>query len=61
MKNRLGAFATAGSLLAALAFTSPSLAQAPGGTFRIGHFDSPASMSILEESTMATPRPMMGV
>jgi len=39
----------------------PVQAQQPGGTLRIGHFDSPASMSLLEESTVAANRPMMGV
>ena len=34
---------------------------AAGGTLRIGHFASPASMSMLEESTAAVNRPMMGV
>ena len=32
-----------------------------GGILKIGNFDSPASMSMLEESTLATNRPMMGV
>ncbi|MBV8120616.1 MAG: ABC transporter substrate-binding protein [Alphaproteobacteria bacterium] len=38
-----------------------ALAQKPGGTLRAGHFDSPASMSLLEESTLAANRPMMAV
>jgi peptide/nickel transport system substrate-binding protein len=41
--------------------SSPALAQKQGGTLKIGHFDSPASMSMLEESTAAVNRPMMGV
>ena len=40
---------------------SPALAQKSGGTLRIQHFDSPASMSILEEATRAALQPMMGV
>jgi peptide/nickel transport system substrate-binding protein len=32
-----------------------------GGILKIGHFDSPASMSMHEESTAAANRPMMGV
>ena len=32
-----------------------------GGILKIGNFDSPASMSMLEESTLATNRPIMGV
>jgi peptide/nickel transport system substrate-binding protein len=39
----------------------PALAQKAGGMMRVGHFDSPASMSLLEESTVAVNRPMMGV
>src|SRR5712692_5052085 len=61
MKRHLGAFATAVPLLAAMGLLSPGLAQKSGGIFRIGHFDSPASMSMLEESTLATNRPVMGV
>src|ERR1700726_3025491 len=52
--------ATAG-LLAALTAAEPSLAQKQGGILRMSHFDSPASMSVLEESTVAALRPMMGV
>src|SRR3984893_11077479 len=52
--------ATAG-LLAALTAAEPSLAQKQGGILRMSHFDSPASMSILEESTVAALRPIMGV
>src|SRR5271156_297076 len=61
MKNRLRASATVGALLAVFAFAPPSFAQTPGGILKIGHFDSPASMSMLEESTAAVNRPMMGV
>jgi peptide/nickel transport system substrate-binding protein len=38
-----------------------ALSQKHGGTLQLHHFDSPASMSILEESTRATEQPMMGV
>src|SRR5580693_4052814 len=48
-------------LLAALTAAEPSLAQKQGGILRMSHFDSPASMSILEESTVAALRPVMGV
>jgi peptide/nickel transport system substrate-binding protein len=61
MRHRLTALATAGPLLLAMAWVSPSAAQQSGGTLRVGHFSSPASMSIAEESTQATLRPMMGV
>jgi len=60
MKQYLAVLAAAGPLLVTLS-VAPAHAQKSGGTFRIGHFDSPASMSMLEESTVATNRPMMGV
>src|SRR3984885_6896729 len=57
MQNLRGAVA-----LAILAFAAmPALAQKPGGILRIQHFDSPASMSILEESTRAAEQPAMAV
>src|SRR5260370_36154509 len=59
MKRHIAAFATAGPLLVAITLTQPALAQKSGGVFKIGHFDSPASMSMLEESTAAVNRPMM--
>jgi ABC-type transport system substrate-binding protein len=40
---------------------NPALAQKQGGVLRLSHFDSPASMSILEESTRAAEQPMMHV
>ena len=43
----------AGALLIAMSVATPALAQKQGGTLRAGHFDSPASMSVLEESTLA--------
>ena len=51
----------AAAALIALAVGGPALAQKSGGILRLQHFDSPASMSILEESTGATERPIMGV
>src|ERR1043166_356407 len=36
-------------------------AQKPGGTLKMYFFDSPASMSIHEEATIAGQGPMMGV
>src|SRR5881275_1313244 len=50
-----------GGLLMALAAAPPADAQKSGGILRLSHFDSPASMSILEESTVAALRPAMGV
>src|SRR5271165_5430044 len=53
--------AAVGGLLIAMAAGGPALAQKPGGILRLSHFDSPASMSILEESTRAALQPMMHV
>jgi peptide/nickel transport system substrate-binding protein len=61
MKRDLRVLAAAGSLSLALAATDAALAQKAGGILKIGHFDSPASMSMLEESTQAVNRPMSGV
>jgi peptide/nickel transport system substrate-binding protein len=47
-------------ILAALA-TGPASAQKSGGILRLYFFDSPATMSIHEESTIAGQGPMMGV
>ncbi|MBV8936281.1 MAG: peptide ABC transporter substrate-binding protein [Alphaproteobacteria bacterium] len=49
------------ALLAATAGLQGAQAQNFGGILRIPHLDSPASMSIHEESTIATLAPMMGV
>src|SRR5712691_4788421 len=48
-------------VLVVLVASAPALAQKSGGVLRVPHFDSPASMSILEEATRATVQPMMGV
>ena len=46
-------------ILASTSSTAP--AQKQGGTLRVYHRDSPASMSIYEETTLSTSMPMMGV
>jgi peptide/nickel transport system substrate-binding protein len=51
----------AGALSLAMATAPPAAAQKQGGILHLGHFDSPASMSLLEESTQAVNRPMSGV
>ena len=56
MSRILSLLIVAGALLA-----SPALAQKSGGVLKIQHWDSPASMSILEEATYSTVVPMMGV
>jgi peptide/nickel transport system substrate-binding protein len=61
LKRARDAIAIAAALLPALFAAGPASAQKHGGTPQISHFDSPASMSILEEATGAANRPMMGV
>jgi peptide/nickel transport system substrate-binding protein len=51
----------AGAVLVGLGVLCPAVAQKQGGTLKIYHRDSPASMSILEEATISTVMPMMGV
>jgi peptide/nickel transport system substrate-binding protein len=48
-------------LLVALCLAPTASAQRAGGTLKVGHFDSPASMSLHEESTNAVNRPISGV
>src|SRR5947209_426915 len=61
MKPRTRGLAAAGSLSLSFFTTNPAIAQKSGGILKISHFDSPASMSLLEESTAAALRPVMGV
>jgi len=63
MKRDLRVLVAAGSVSLALALfaVDGAFAQKTGGILKVGWFASPASMSILEESTIATERPMMGV
>jgi peptide/nickel transport system substrate-binding protein len=49
------------SLVGVAALANPALAQKHGGTLRVQHWDTPASMSILEEATYSVVVPMMGV
>ena len=57
----LRVLAAAVSLLLASSTGDAAFAQKSGGILKMGHFDSPASMSPLEESTQAVNRPMSGV
>jgi peptide/nickel transport system substrate-binding protein len=61
MKRGLRVLAAAGSLSFSLFAADAAVAQKAGGVLKISHFDSPASMSPLEESTAAAVRPTMGV
>src|SRR5690348_4808603 len=63
-RNLLVAAAAGAVLFAAtmvLGGAGPALAQKGGGVLKIQHWDSPASMSILEEATYSVVVPIMGV
>ena len=61
MKRALRILAAVGVLLTAMAAADAALAEKPGGVLKIGQFDSPASMSIHEDSSNTAEGPMMGV
>ena len=61
MTRRLPGLAASGALLIALLAADPVAAQKPGGTLRMYHFDSPASLSLHEEVTFAALGPAMGL
>ena len=61
MKQGPSALAAAGAVSLTLLAANAAFAQKQGGILRVPHFDSPASMSLLEESTVAVIRPMMPV
>src|SRR5438552_5590702 len=55
------ALALTGILLGGVTANGGAFAQKPGGILKMYFFDSPASMSIHEEATIAGQGPMMGV
>ena len=61
MRRDLRTLATAVVLLIGMAIADPALPQKLGGILRVYFFDSPASMSIHEETTAAGQGPMMAV
>jgi peptide/nickel transport system substrate-binding protein len=61
MTRNLRALAATGAVLGGLFATEPAAAQKHGGILKLYTLDSPASMSILEETTVFAQRPMMGV
>jgi len=61
MALTLHAAVTASALLAAMFCAETAIAQEQGGILKIHHRDSPPSLSILEEVTISTVLPMMGV
>jgi len=61
MGPRLRAAVARGLIMIALAGSSTASAQKPGGILRVPISNSPASMSVHEESAVAAARAMMGV
>ena len=61
MRRALRGSAAAAGLFSAMWMAQPALAQKQGGILKVYFFDSPASMSIHEEATIAAEGPMMGV
>src|SRR5712664_2674306 len=61
MKRDRRVLVAVGTLLLALSAADAAFAQKQGGVLKMPFFDSPASMSLHEESTFAALRPMMGV
>src|SRR5580704_10012311 len=61
MSRRVRGIVAASSLALALMAAGAASAQKSGGILKVSHFDSPASMSPLEEATIAALRPTMGV
>src|SRR5215469_10325735 len=61
MVPRLRALAAAAALMLAVSDGETAFAEKSGGILKIGQFDSPAGMSILEESSNTAEGPMMGV
>src|SRR5260370_20804593 len=61
MKRNLPVAASVGALMMVLVGSGSALAQKSGGILKVQHWDSPASMSIIEEATYSTVVPIMGV
>jgi peptide/nickel transport system substrate-binding protein len=61
MRRIFRGLAAAAGLLAAFLPAHLAIAQTQGGILKVYFFDSPASMSIHEEATIASEGPMMGV
>ena len=61
MALKLRVAGATGAVLIAISAASTTSAQTQGGILRQYIIDSPASMSIHEETTVVAERPMMGV
>jgi peptide/nickel transport system substrate-binding protein len=60
MQRRCCSFILALGMAVAIG-SDPAIAQKTGGILRMFNFDSPPSMSILEEATASSQGPLMGV
>src|SRR5439155_2990945 len=61
MKGYLRGLGMAGALAGAMVAADAARAEKSGGVLKVYFWDSPASMSIHEEATVASEGPMMGV
>ena len=61
MTATLPIFVVTAGVFLGMAVGGPASAQKSGGVLKVQHWDSPASMSILEEATYSVVVPMMGV
>ena len=61
MTRRHAVLLASALVLGLVATPKVAAAQKPGGVMKVYFFDSPATMSIHEESTIAGQGPMMGV
>jgi peptide/nickel transport system substrate-binding protein len=61
MARTLRGLAAAGTLVGMLGLAGPTMAQKSGSVLKVYFFDSPASLSIHEEATIAGQGPAMGV
>src|ERR1700676_2989974 len=61
MTRTLRGLVVAAGLLLVVSGAQTGFAQKSGGILKVSHFDSPASMSVHEEATIAALRPVMGV
>jgi peptide/nickel transport system substrate-binding protein len=61
MKLKLGAAVAASALLIAMSGGGTAFAQKRGGILKMYSPDSPPTMSILEEATLTSQGPLMGV
>src|ERR1044072_4057134 len=61
LKGSIRTLAAAGAMLVAALGAEPAMAQKPGGVLKLFSSNTPASMSIHDESTRYAVTPVMGV